>query len=603
VEDEVVGRGAARVCLVGSAPPRRCGIATFTDDLRLALTASVGAPPAVQVAVTDPGGAYDYADGVVFEVQESQPSDYLAAAAFVNGLDVDVVCVQHEFGIFGGPTGRHIDRFLDRVDAPVVTTLHTVLRNPSPEVRAATRRLADRSSRLVVLADQAVELLEVGYGIPSERVAMIPHGVPELPPVDQPAAKAAVGAAGRTLLLTFGLLGPSKGIEVAIEAMPAVVAAHPDVLYLVLGATHPHVRQEHGEAYRSSLEARVHELGLDDHVRSSTATSTSTSCAGTWPRPDVYITPYHGAEQIVSGTLAYAVGMGRAVVSTPYRYAVEMLGDGRGSLVPFGDAGALAAAVDGLLADDEARAAVQRRAREHGRSMAWPAVARLVRRPLRRGDRRAPAAARPLDARRGAATLLRLPPEADRRHRVLPARDPRHPRPGPRLLHRRRRPRPRGRRAGGGAPRRPGRRRPRPDLPELPRRRPAAGRDVREPAHLRPPPRPRSDSEDTLGQALWGLGETVSGSPDAGARALAAELVGRSLPAAGRLTATRATAYALVGLHGHLGRFPGAVATATTMRHLATRLASRLADHRGPGWTWFDDALTYGNAKVRRRCS
>jgi glycosyltransferase involved in cell wall biosynthesis len=367
------------VCLVGSAPPRRCGIATFTDDLRMALTASVGAPPAVQVAVTDPGGAYDYADGVVFEVQESQPSDYLAAAAFVNGLDVDVVCVQHEFGIFGGPTGRHIDRFLDRVDAPVVTTLHTVLRNPSPEVRAATRRLADRSSRLVVLADQAVELLEVGYGIPSERVAMIPHGVPELPPVDQPAAKAAVGAAGRTLLLTFGLLGPSKGIEVAIEAMPAVVAAHPDVLYLVLGATHPHVRQEHGEAYRSSLEARVHELGLDDHVRFVDRYVDLDELRRHLAATDVYITPYHGAEQIVSGTLAYAVGMGRAVVSTPYRYAIEMLGDGRGSLVPFGDAEALAVAVDELLADDEARAAVQRRAREHGRSMAWPAVARSYR--------------------------------------------------------------------------------------------------------------------------------------------------------------------------------------------------------------------------------
>jgi hypothetical protein len=313
---------------------------------------------------------------------------------------------------------------------------------------------------------------------------------------------------------------------------------------------------------------------------------------------DVYITPYRGAEQIVSGTLAYAVGMGRAVVSTPYRYAVEMLGDGRGSLVPFGDAGALAAAVDGLLADDEARAAVQRRAREHGRSMTWPAVASsyadLFAEVIAEHQRR-PVPWTPVEVPRPSfAFLRRLTDDTgcfqhathgipDRAHgyctddvgRAIVAAVQGQARLGDPV-------------ASSLIPT---------YLSFLAAaQRPDGSFDNLLTFDRRPVP--RSDSEDTLGQALWGLGETVCGATDAGARALAAELVGRSLPAAGRLTATRAMAYALVGLRGHLERFPGAVATATTMRLLAARLASRLADHRGPGWAWFDDALTYGNAKV-----
>jgi glycosyltransferase involved in cell wall biosynthesis len=220
---------APKACLVGTAPPRRCGIATFTDDLRAALTTAHPDVPAVQVALTDVGGAYDYGPDVVFEVQAPQRSDYRTAAAFLNASDVDVLCVQHEFGIFGGPLGRHVDELLDHVQAPVVTTLHTVLAHPSPELREATRRLAQRSDALVVLADRAVELLVEGCGIDPALVHVIPHGVPEAPQLDQDRAKESLGLAGRTVLLTFGLLGPDKGVEVALEALPAVVADDPSV--------------------------------------------------------------------------------------------------------------------------------------------------------------------------------------------------------------------------------------------------------------------------------------------------------------------------------------------------------------------------------------
>jgi glycosyltransferase involved in cell wall biosynthesis len=369
----VQDNGTPKAVLVGTAPPRRCGIATFTDDLRRALSAAGADTPAVQVALTDDGGSYDYGPEVVYEVQADRVEDFRAAADFINGAEFDVLCVQHEFGIFGGVAGAHVDELLEHVRVPVVTTLHTVLPDPSPELAAATRRLADRSDVLVVLAEQAVDLLVEGCGVDRDKVRVIPHGVPAGPRIDQDKAKEGILARGRTVLLTFGLLSPGKGVEVVLEALPDVVAQHPDVLYVVLGATHPHVLRD-GDDYRLGLQARAEELGVQDHVRFVDRYVELEELRRHLAASDVYITPYHGSDQIVSGTLAYAVGSGCVVVSTPYAYARELLADGRGELVPFRDPVAMAKTLIELLGDDQRRTELARRARAHGEAMSWPSV-------------------------------------------------------------------------------------------------------------------------------------------------------------------------------------------------------------------------------------
>lgn len=587
-----------RVCLVGTAPPRRCGIATFTDDLREALTAASPEVPAVQVALTDDGGRYPYGTEVVFEVQASQRSDYRTAAAFLEQSDVDVLCVQHEFGIFGGPAGRHLDTLLAHVRAPVITTLHTVLAAPTLELREATRRVAEHSDVLVVLADQAVELLETGYGIDRSQVRVIPHGVPAAPRIDQDEAKAAIGAAGRTILLTFGLLGPAKGIEVVLEALPAVVRERPDVLYVVLGATHPHVLRDHGDAYREALQEQVRALGLQDNVRFVDRFVELDELCLHLSASDVYLTPYHGADQIVSGTLAYAVGSGCVVVSTPYPYARELLADGRGELVPFRDARAMADCLASLLADDARRAAMRQRARAQGEAMAWPAVA-------------------------GAYQALFT--EVLARHEQPPVPHIDIAIPPPAFHHLRALTDDVGvfQHAPFGVPARShgyctddvGR---------------ALVATVEGVAWLGDPLAAElvpgclsflldaqlptghfanlmgfdrrfvdgSASEDTLGQAMWGLGTTVSIGASEDWRALAAAMFARTLPAAQDLHATKAVAYAMSGLVGYLDRYPGALAARRLLTLLAERQLSRLAEHSRDGWHWFDDALTYANAAV-----
>ena len=587
-----------KVCLVGTSPPRRCGIATFTDDLRVALTAARPQAPAVQVALTDVAGAYAYGPDVVFEVQAAQRSDYRTAAAFLDSSDVDVVCVQHEFGIFGGPAGRHLEELLDHVHAPVVTTLHTVLAHPSPELRAATRRVAERSDMLVVLAEQAVQLLVDGCGIDPAQVRVIPHGAPEAPELDQDEAKKSVGLVGRTVLLTFGLLGPDKGIEVVLEALPAVVRQDPTVIYAVLGATHPHVLRDHGDVYREALQERVRELGLSDHVVFVDRYVELEELCRYLAASDVYLTPYHGTEQIVSGTLAYAVGMGCAVVSTPYPYARELLADGRGLLFPFGDSALLGSTLHALLGNDTERTAMAGRAREHGRSMTWPAVAAaysaLFVEVVERYEHPATA-----------WTEVELPAPSFLYLRALTDdvgvfQHAQHGVPS---------------RAHGYC------------SDDVSRALLAAVEGVSRfadpvaeglvPGYLSfllaaqlPSGRfanfmgydrrfvEGTDSEDTLGQAMWGLGTTAALGTEDGWRLLASELFERALPAAGQLQATKAVAYAMTGLHSYLERYPGALAARRTLRLLTERQLARLAASRREGWHWIDDAFTYANAAV-----
>ena len=587
-----------KVCLVGTAPPRRCGIATFTGDLRRALVEDAPDASAVQLAMTDACGSYDYGPEVVFEVQAAERNDYLTAAEFIDQSDVDVVCVQHEFGIFGGPAGHYVDDLLDHLKAPVVTTLHTVVAAPSSELRAATRRLADRSDVLVVLAETAVQLLEDGCGIDPSRVRVIPHGVPDAPEIEQDAAKEAIGASGRTMLLTFGLLGPSKGVEVVIEALPALVREHPEVLYVVLGATHPHVLRDHGDVYRESIEQRVRELGLQEHVLLVDRYVELVELCRYLSASDVYLTPYHGTDQIVSGTLAYAVGLGCAVVSTPYPYACELLAEGRGELVPFADSPALAASLTDLLHDDGRRADMRRLAREHGVAMKWPAVAQAYRAlfaevAATHERRAAPWAEVPLptpcfDHLRALTDDVGVFQHA--RHAV-PTREHGYCTDdiGRALAA-----------AVEGAARN--------DNPVAAALVPGYLSfllDAQLPtghfANLFTYDRRFLDgsaSEDTLGQALWGLGVTVSLGPDEGSRALAADLFARALPPAADLHATKAVAYAMTGLLGYLERYPGALEARRLLGLLADRQLARLDDTGRPGWVWFDDALTYANAAV-----
>ena len=363
---------AKHIAFLGSYPPRRCGIATFTADLSQAVTAAMPESEVTIVAMND-GTTYPYPSEVAVTVEQSDLACYEAAAESLNARACDVLCVQHEFGIFGGPDGSYLLSMLRRVHAPIVTTLHTVLERFTPSQAAVIEELAALSSRLVVMSERAVGFL-VSQGVPARKILLVPHGVPDVL-ADRATEKERMGLSGRDLVLTFGLLSPNKGIETAVRALPTVVRRRPDVLYLVLGATHPHIRARHGEAYRESLVALADRLGVSANVRFDDIFSDIDGITRALAAADICLLPYQGKEQITSGTLAYAIGNGKAVVSTPFWHAEELLADGRGLLAPFGDHDAMGEALCRLLSDREVKADMERRAREYGTRMRWPNVA------------------------------------------------------------------------------------------------------------------------------------------------------------------------------------------------------------------------------------
>ncbi len=362
-----------RIALIGSHTPRHCGIATFTDDLASAF-AQVDPAPEVMVVAMNDGRSYSYPARVKLTIEQDDLASYERAADALNALNVDVLSVQHEFGIFGGPAGSYLLTFLRRVRVPIVTTLHTVLEHFTPDQQAVVEELVALSARVVVMSERAVRFL-VAQGVPRQRISFIHHGIPDVR-ADHDAEKARLGLSGRSLILTFGLLSPDKGIEVAIRALPAVVRDVPNVTYLVLGATHPHVRALHGEDYRERLIRLAAELGVADHVRFDNQYAELAAIIRALAAADVCLIPYLNREQITSGTLAYALGNGKAVVSTPFWHAEELLADERGALVPFRDPDALGAALRDLLVNPARRAAMEARARTYGERMRWPNVAR-----------------------------------------------------------------------------------------------------------------------------------------------------------------------------------------------------------------------------------
>jgi glycosyltransferase involved in cell wall biosynthesis len=371
-----------RVAWLASYPPRECGIATFTRDLTQAVAQQTARAPRV-VAIEEPGsGERSYPPEVFARLTRDDPRSYDRLNAELHAADIDVLCVQHEYGLYGGQWGALLPRALRRIDVPVVTTMHTVLSRPSPELLGVTRALCEHSSALVVLAKAAIPLLTDVYGCDPTRLHFIPHGIPSVSRVPglRRAAKARLGFSGRTLLSTFGLIGPGKGIEYVLRALPEAARRHPDLLYLVLGETHPGERRVHGERYRRSLEALVAELDIGRHVSFEPRFLEYGELIEYLLATDLYLMPYLEPEQIASGTLAYAVGCGKAVIATSFRYAREVLANGQGALVPFREAPAIEAELLRLLGDRGALAAMERRAYEASRIMQWPHVASEYRR-------------------------------------------------------------------------------------------------------------------------------------------------------------------------------------------------------------------------------
>ncbi len=365
-----------RVAFIGNHLPRRCGIATFTHHLHQAVSAVRPELETCVVAMTDAGHVYDYPPAVGFQIHDETIAEYVQAAKFLNNGHFDVVCLQHEYGIFGGEAGRHILELLARLEMPIVTTLHTVLANPTPVQRHVISRITELSTKTIVMSQKGYEFLRSVYDVPARKIEVVAHGIPDFPFVETHHAKSKLGFAGKSVILTFGLLSPSKGIETVIDAMPDIIKSCPDAVYVVLGATHPNLVRHQGEAYRESLTARVRKLGIENHVVFFNQFVDQATLLDFISMCDVYATPYLNEAQMTSGTLSYSFGLGKAVVSTPYWHAKELLSDGHGVLVPFGDAKAIGAEIAGLLTDNSRRDAMRKRAYAASRSMTWAQTAK-----------------------------------------------------------------------------------------------------------------------------------------------------------------------------------------------------------------------------------
>jgi glycosyltransferase involved in cell wall biosynthesis len=370
-----------RIAFVSTSIPRRCGIATFTADVMAAVKAADQTVRCSVIAIDEPNSARAYGPDIKARIRQRDAESYRVAAALLNESNIDIVNVQHEFGLYGvwkdGVYEDHLRPFLLELRKPVTVTLHSVPPSPSPSMRDAVRLIASRSDEVIVMAHTAARLLLSDYGITKVPV-VIPHGMPAIEPTGRHRLKTKLGMDGRTIISTFGLVDPRKGLEYVIGAMPAIVEQHPDALYLIVGQTHPELLKQQGETYRNTLERAAEELGMRDHIAFVNEYLTQRDIVGYLLASDVYVTPYLDPNQITSGTLAYALGAGKAIVSTPYLHAIEALADDRGIIVPFRDAGAIAVAVRRILDDPELKHRLERRAYDYGRETAWPAVGRRV---------------------------------------------------------------------------------------------------------------------------------------------------------------------------------------------------------------------------------
>jgi glycosyltransferase involved in cell wall biosynthesis len=363
-----------RVAYLSTYPPRECGIATFTKDLLDAMDGLNKFKPPAVIAVNEKETIYNYDRRVKWQIERDSIDDYVQAARNINSSNVDLVNLQHEFGLFGGDYGEYINHFLDNVEKPVVTTLHTVQLDFDPKAQAVLKSIAAQSASIVVITHIALEILKK-QGIVSKRAAVIPHGCPFIPFVPSESVKSSLGLKGRFVLSTFGLISRGKGIEYAIRALPRVVEKEPRIIYLVIGETHPEVRKNEGESYRKKLVKLVEKLQLEKHVRFHNRFLTKRELTKYLQATDVYLTPYISPNQISSGTLVYALGAGRAVVSTPYLHAQDVLAEGRGLFCEFKNPNSIAICIDKLL-DENLRKSMQRKAYKYSRRFVWSNVAK-----------------------------------------------------------------------------------------------------------------------------------------------------------------------------------------------------------------------------------
>jgi glycosyltransferase involved in cell wall biosynthesis len=596
--------GSNRLAFIGNSLPRRCGIATFTTDLQQAVANSSPARETCIVAMSDHDHAYDYPSAVRFQINDAKLEDYERAASFLNAGNFAVACLQHEFGIFGGEAGGHVLALLSRLTMPIVTTLHTVLSKPTPVQRSVLERIIGVSSRVIVMAEKGGELLRSIYRVPSKKIAIIPHGTPDVAFVEPDDAKAALGFAGRSVILTFGLLSPSKGIEVMIDAMPAILKRRPDAVYVVLGATHPNLVRDQGEAYRRGLEARARALGVSDQVVFLDQFVDQATLIGFISMCDVYATPYLNEAQMTSGTLAYSFGLGKAIVSTPYWHACELLVDDCGILVPFGDSKAIGEAVASLLTDDARRSAMRRRVYAGSRSMTWPRIAERYlstfedarhHRPrvIARSNIHGPESQTLPPTQIGYFLSLcddtgllqhALHCVPDRSHGYCTDDNARA------LLV-------------ACSLNRPGEQ----PLPDS-----LTGRFAAFIQHAWNPDRKRFrnflgfnrhwledlGSEDSHGRALWALGECARAARNPSLSRWAASLFAEALPPVESFTSPRAWSFTLLGLDAYCCAVAEDGAATRLRSLLADRLIARLAVSESPEWEWFEAGLAYDNARL-----
>ncbi len=600
----------SRIAFLGNYLPRLCGIATFTHDLCESVANALPAAHCYAGAVNDRVEGYEYPSRVRFELLEKDIDSYRRAADFLNFNNADVLCVQHEFGIYGGPAGSHLLALLKEVRMPVVTTLHTILQEPGVAHRTVMKELVLRSDRLVVMAQKGAEILREVYAVPDHKVDVIPHGIPDIPFTNPDLSKAQFGVEEKKVLLTFGLLGPGKGIEQVIDALPQIVHAHPNVVYLVLGATHPHLLAREGESYRLSLERLAEKRGVKEHVIFFNRFVSLEDLAEFIGATDIYLTPYLEEAQITSGTLAYVFGAGKAVVSTPYWHACELLADGRGILVPFNNPQAIAESVCEFLDEPERMERTRQEAYTLGREMLWPAVAKLYLESFRHAC--ADRVARPRAAVAGWTLAKRPcelpPPRLDHivrmtdgtgilQHAIFNVPDFHH---GYCVDDNARAfilcnlldevvGAPAGESLNGLVTR---------YLAFLAAAfNPDTGRFRNFMSHGRQWLEEKG-SEDSHGRALWALGAGAARSRDEGRRRLSAQLFARGLPIVESFSAPRAWAFTILGIHEYLRVYPSSTQVKALREALTVKLLNLWNSCATPDWPWFEPIAAYDNARL-----
>ena len=603
----------SRIAVIGNYLPRHCGIATFTTDLCSAIAAEYGTARLLALPVNDTEEGYDYPARVRWSLAQDDVTSYQEAAEFLNFNNIDMVCLQHEYGIFGGPAGSHILHLLRGLKMPVVTTLHTVLREPDPNQLMVMEEIAELSDRLIVMSQLSSQFLQEIFKVPGRKIDMVPHGVPDLPFLDPNFYKDRFGVEGKAVLLTFGLLSPNKGIENVIQALPQILSKHKNVVYIVAGATHPHILRREGDKYRAYLQALAKEMGVEAQVIFHDRFVSPEEMVEFIGAADIYVTPYRYEAQVVSGTLAYALGAGKAIISTPYWHAIELLDDRRGALVPFQNPDAIAQKTIELLDTPAIRHAMRKRAYLFGREMVWKRVAQGYMESFARvrSDRMETPKVQ-FSARMTHKSLDQLPElKLNHLHQMtddtgmlqhsiftIPNRGEGYTADDNAraliftvLLEQM-------------------------DKDQFGKANPPAANSAFlylsflehafNPAKCRFKNFLRYDrrwnepvgSEDCHGRALWALGTVLGRSEDQGLKGAAGRLFEFSLPAVLEFTSPRAWAYTLLGIQEYLASYPGDRDAQKVRSALSRRLLEMYESIRRPDWSWFENVLAYGNARL-----